>query len=187
MKMKKIALVLAGIACLAGSTVMAADTVSLKSASKDNAAVVQVNKAKDNNYYQYYNAAYGYVLDIPKGVNQADTTAASDGCYFQDPKDKSLIIVYAAKNTLGFNIDELCNVDLNANHNPELTSNIKTKNSYAISWTDGKKTYYHELYLTDNGQSYTTFSVVYPNELKNKYDAIISHMGRSFVPSGVKM
>lgn len=187
MKMKKLALVLMSIACLIGSTAMAADTMTIKSASTENEAVVQVKRAKDNNFYQYYNASYGYIIDIPKSATQADETASGDGCYFQDPKDKSMFIVYASKNTLGFSIDELCNVDLNTNENPELITNIKTKNSYAISWTDGKKTYYHELYLTNNGQSYTMFSVVYPSNLKDKYDKIISHMTRSFVPSGVRM
>lgn len=187
MKFKKWALVLTSIACVAATSAFAADTVAIKSADKDNAATVQVQKAKDNSYYQYYNAQYGYVLDIPKDATQADETAAGDGCYFQNPKDKSLIIVYAAQNTLGFGIDELVNMDLNVNNNPDLTSNIKTKNSYAISWNDGKTTYYHELYLTNNGKSYTMFSVSYPTSLKSKYDPIISHMARSFVPSGVKM
>lgn len=187
MKFKKWALVLTSIACVAATSAMAADTVSIKSSDKDNPTTVQVQKAKDNGYYQYYNSQYGYVLDIPKDATQADETAQGDGCYFQNPKDKSLIIVYAAKNTLGFNIDELVNMDLNVNNNPDLTTNIKTKNSYAISWTSGKNTYYHELYLTDNGQSYTTFSVMYPTSLNDKYDKIISHMARSFVPSGVKM
>lgn len=187
MKFKKWALVLTSIACVAATSAMAADTMTIKSASKDNAATVTVQRAKDNGYYQYYNSQYGYVLDIPKGATQADEMAQGDGCYFQNPKDKSLFIVYASRNTLGFGIDELVNLDLNVNNNPELLTNIKTKNSYAISWTDGQKTYYHELYLTNNGESYTTFSVVYPNELKATYDPIIAHMARSFVPSGVKM
>lgn len=187
MKMKKVVLAIVGMACLIGSSAMAADTMNIKSASQDNEAVVQVRKAKDNNYYQYYNAANGYIIDIPKAATQADETAVGDGCYFQDPRDKSLFIVYAAQNTLGFSIDELCNIDLNANENPQLLTQIKTKNSYAISWTDGKKIYYHELYLTNNGRSYTTFSVAYPGELKDKYDKIISHMARSFVPAGVRM
>ena len=56
MNMKKIALVLAGIACVAGSTSFAADTMTIKSSNRDSYAEVLVYKAKDGDYYQYYNS-----------------------------------------------------------------------------------------------------------------------------------
>ena len=187
MKMKKIALVLAGIACVAGSTAFAADTMMIKSSNRDSYAEVQVYATKDKNYYQYYNEMYGYVIDIPKSATQADENEGGDGCYFQDPNDRALFMTYASKNTLGFSIDELCNMDIGVNGSPELTTNIRTKNSYAIAWTDGEKSYYHELYINEKNQTYTAFSVTYPTKKKDKYDKIISHMTRSFVPNGVKM
>lgn len=188
MNIKRIALVMAGITCLAASTALAApETVSIKSANKDSVESVQVLKTKDNGYYQYYNDKYGYVIDIPKAATQADMTAEGDGCYFQDPKDKAVFMTYAAKNTLNFTADELCNMDIGVNGSPELTTNIRTKNSYAIGWTNGKQSYYHELYINEKNQTYTAFSVVYPTEQKDKYTAIINHMARSFVPNGVKM
>lgn len=187
MNMKKIAVVLAGIACVAGSTSFAADTMTIKSSNRDSYAEVLVYKAKDGDYYQYYNSMYGYVVDIPKSATQADMNEGGDGCYFQDPKDDALFMTYAAKNALNFSIDELCNMDIGVNGSPELTMNVRTKNSYAIAWTDGAKSYYHELFLNEKNQTYTAFSVVYPTEKKDKYDKIISHMTRSFVPNGVKM
>ncbi len=187
MNMKKIALLLAGVACIAGSTSFAADTMMIKSSNKDSYASVQVLKAKDKDYYQYYNSMYGYVIDIPKSATQADMNAEGDGCYFQDPKDDAIFMTYAAKNTLGFSAEELCNMDIGVNESPELTTNIRTKNSYAIGWTKGKQSYYHELYVNDKNNTYTAFSVVYPTAKKDKYDKIISHMTRSFVPNGVKM
>ena len=86
MNMKKIALVLAGIACVAGSTSFAADTMTIKSSNRDSYAEVLVYKAKDGDYYQYYNSMYGYVVDIPKSATQADMNEGGDGCYFQDPR-----------------------------------------------------------------------------------------------------
>ena len=133
MNMKKIALVLAGIACVAGSTSFAADTMTIKSSNRDSYAEVLVYKAKDGDYYQYYNSMYGYVVDIPKSATQADMNEGGDGCYFQDPKDDALFMTYAAKNTLNFSIDELCNMDIGVNGSPELTMNVRTKNSYAIA------------------------------------------------------
>ena len=84
---------------------------------------------------------------------------------------------------MGFTIDELYNMALGMNGSPTLTTNIKTKNSYAIGWTDGKKSYYHELYINDKNKTYTAFSVTYPTSKKDKYQAIIAHMSRSFMPN----
>ncbi len=187
MSIKKIAVVLLGFACLMSSAVFAADTMMIKSSNRDSYAQVQVRRAKDKDYYQYYNEMYGYVIDIPKSATQADMNEEGDGCYFQDPNDRALFIIYAAKNTLGFSVDELCNIDIGVNGSPELTTNIRTKNSYAIAWTAGDKSYYHELYVNEKNQTYTAFSVTYPTSKKDKYDKIISHMARSFIPSGVKM
>ena len=60
--------------------------------------------------------------------------ADGDGCYFQDSKDDAVYMTYAAKNTMNFTIDELYNMALGMNGSPTLTTNIKTKNSYAIGW-----------------------------------------------------
>lgn len=187
MNVKKIALLLTGIAVIAGSTAFADDQMTIKSSNKDSYEVVQVMKAKDKNYYQYYNSQYGYVIDIPKAATQADVSVNGDGCYFQDPQDDAVFTTYAAKNAMGFSIDELRNMDVGVNGTPSLTTDIKTKNSYAIGWTDGKQSYYHELYLNDKDKSYTAFSVVYPTAKRDKYDKIIAHVARSFVPNGVKM
>ena len=96
-------------------------------------------------------------------------------------------MTYAAKNALNFSIDELCNMDIGVNRLARADYERAHENSYAIAWTDGKKSYYHELFLNEKNQTYTAFSVVYPTEKKDKYDKIISHMTRSFVPNGVKM
>ena len=47
MNMKKIALILAGVACMAGSTVLAADTTMIKSGNKDNVEAVMVHQSND--------------------------------------------------------------------------------------------------------------------------------------------
>ena len=147
MKLKNLVMLAAALTCIAGSTVMAEEKVGLKSASADSYEVVQVMTTKDKNYYQYYNSAYQYAVDIPRAATTADMNADGDGCYFQDPKDDAVYMTYAAKNTMNFTIDELYNMALGMNGSPTLTTNIKTKNSYAIGWTDGKKSYYHELYI----------------------------------------
>ena len=183
MKFKNLVMLAAALTCIAGSTVMAEEKVSIKSASADSYEVVQVMTTKDKNYYQYYNSAYQYAVDIPRAATTADMNADGDGCYFQDPKDDAVYMTYAAKNTMGFTIDELYNMALGMNGSPTLTTNIKTKNSYAIGWTDGKKSYYHELYINDKNKTYTAFSVTYPTSKKDKYQAIIAHMSRSFMPN----
>ena len=187
MNMKKIALVLAGAACIAGSTAMAADTMMIKSSNKDNVEEVMVYKSTEKGYYQYYNSAYGYVVDIPKEAVQADATIDGDGCYFQDPKDKAVFRTEAAKNPMGFSVDEWRSMYIGMNGSPALTTDIRTKTSYAIGWTAGKKSYYRELYVNDKDQTYTSFTVEYPTDKKDKYEKIIAHMACSFVPSGVKM
>ena len=58
MNIKKIALVLAGVACMAGSTALAADTMMIKSANKDNVEAVMVYKSNEKGYYQYYNKCW---------------------------------------------------------------------------------------------------------------------------------
>ena len=78
-------------------------------------------------------------------------------------------------------------MDLGLNDSPELTTNIKTKNSYIIAWTEGKVSYYHELYINEAARTYSAFTVTYPTNKKDKYAEIIKHMDRSFVPAGVKM
>jgi len=183
MKFKNLVMLAAALTCIAGSAVMAEEKVSIKSASADSYEVVQVMTTKDKNYYQYYNSAYQYAVDIPRAATTADMNADGDGCYFQDPKDDAVYMTYAAKNTMGFTIDELYNMALGMNGSPTLTTNIKTKNSYAIGWTDGKKSYYHELYINDKNKTYTAFSVTYPTSKKDKYQAIIAHMSRSFMPN----
>lgn len=183
MKFKNLVMLAAALTCIAGSTVMAEEKVSIKSASADSYEVVQVMTTKDKNYYQYYNSAYQYAVDIPRAAKTADMNADGDGCYFQDPKDDAVYMTYAAKNSMGFTIDELYNMTLGMNGSPTLTTNIKTKNSYAIGWTDGKKSYYHELYINDKNKTYTAFSVTYPTSKKDKYQAIIAHMSRSFMPN----
>ena len=132
MKLKNLVMLAAALTCIAGSTVMAEEKVGLKSASADSYEVVQVMTTKDKNYYQYYNSAYQYAVDIPRAATTADMNADGDGCYFQDPKDDAVYMTYAAKNTMGFTIDELYNMALGMNGSPTLTTNIKTKNSYAI-------------------------------------------------------
>lgn len=57
---------------------------------------------KDKDYYQYYNSAYQYAVDIPRSATAADMTTDGDGAYFQDPKDDAVFRTYAAKNTMGF-------------------------------------------------------------------------------------
>lgn len=166
MKLKNLVMLAAALTCIAGSTVMAEEKVSIKSASADSYEVVQVMTTKDKKYYQYYNSAYQYAVDIPRAATTADMNADGDGCYFQDPKDDAVYMTYAAKNTMGFTIDELYNMALGMNGSPTLTTNIKTKNSYAIGWTDGKKSYYHELYINDKNKTYTAFSVTYPTSKK---------------------
>ena len=166
MKLKNLVMLAAALTCIAGSTVMAEEKVGLKSASADSYEVVQVMTTKDKNYYQYYNSAYQYAVDIPRAATTADMNADGDGCYFQDPKDDAVYMTYAAKNTMGFTIDELYNMALGMNGSPTLTTNIKTKNSYAIGWTDGKKSYYHELYINDKNKTYTAFTVTYPTSKK---------------------
>ena len=183
MKLKNLVMLAAALTCIAGSTVMAEEKVGLKSASADSYEVVQVMTTKDKNYYQYYNSAYQYAVDIPRAAKTADMNADGDGCYFQDPKDDAVYMTYAAKNSMGFTIDELYNMALGMNGSPTLTTNIKTKNSYAIGWTDGKKSYYHELYINDKNKTYTAFTVTYPTSKKDKYQAIIAHMSRSFMPN----
>lgn len=189
MDMKKIVAALLGVACIAGTTAFAAvdETVTIKSSNSDSTEVVQVLKTKDSNYYQYYNSQYGYTIDIPRAATQADASADGDGCYFQDPKDNAVYTTYAAKNGMGFSIDELYNMDVGLNGSPKLTTNIKTKNSYVISWNSGNLSYYHELYVNDKDKSYTAFTVIYPTSKQAKYINIISHMDRSFIPNGVKM
>ena len=163
MKLKNLVMLAAALTCIAGSTVMAEEKVGLKSASADSYEVVQVMTTKDK--------------------TTADMNADGDGCYFQDPKDDAVYMTYAAKNTMNFTIDELYNMALGMNGSPTLTTNIKTKNSYAIGWTDGKKSYYHELYINDKNKTYTAFTVTYPTSKKDKYQAIIAHMSRSFMPN----
>ena len=116
-------------------------------------------------------------------LNIADMTTDGDGAYFQDPKDDAVFRTYAAKNTMGFSIDELYNMAIGMNESPELTTNIKTKDSYAIGWTDGKTSYYHELYINDKNKTYVAFTVTYPTDKRDKYQAIISHMSRTFLPN----
>ena len=84
---------------------------------------------------------------------------------------------------MGFSIDELYNMAVGMNESPELTTNIKTKDSYAIGWTDGKTSYYHELYINDKNKTYVAFTVTYPTDKRDKYQAIISHMSRTFLPN----
>lgn len=189
MNMKKIAVALLSVACVASTTAFAAagEVMTIKSSNSDSVEVVQVLKTKDKNYYQYYNSQYGYTIDIPRTATQADTSVNGDGCYFQDPKDRAVITTYAAKNGMGFSVDELYNMDVGLNGSPKLTTDIKTKNSYIIAWTDGKVSYYHELYVNAKDKSYTAFSVTYPTDKKAKYAEIIAHMDRSFIPNGVKM
>ena len=107
MKFKNLVMLAAALTCIAGSTVMAEEKVSIKSASADSYEVVQVMTTKDKNYYQYYNSAYQYAVDIPRAATTADMNADGDCCYFQDPKDDAVYMTYAAKNTMGFTIDEL--------------------------------------------------------------------------------
>lgn len=185
--MKKMAVLVAGLVCVVGSTAMAADTMQIRSSNRESVESVMVYKANDKAYYQYYNNTYRYSVDIPKTATQADMSADGDGCYFQDPKDKAYFTTYAARNTMNFTVDELANMLVGKNNMPELTTNVRTKNSYAIGWTSGKTSYYHELYVNDKTKTYVAFSVQYPTDKKDKYDKIISHMARSFVPSGVKM
>ena len=61
------------------------------------------------------------------------------------------------------------NMAVGMNESPELTTNIKTKDSYAIGWTDGKTSYYHELYLNDKDKTYVAFTVTYPTDKRDKY------------------
>jgi hypothetical protein len=187
--MKKIAVALMGVACIASTTAFAAagEVFTIKSSNTDSVEVVQVFKTNDKNYYQYYNSQFGYTIDIPKTATQADVSENGDGCYFQIPKDRSVITTYAAKNSLGFSVDELYNMDVGVNGSPKLSTDIKTKNSYIIAWTDGKVSYYHELYVNEKDKSYTAFSVTYPTNKKGEYADIITHMNRSFIPNGVKM
>ena len=145
MKLKNLVMLAAALTCIAGSTVMAEEKVGLKSASADSYEVVQVMTTKDKNYYQYYNSAYQYAVDIPRAATTADMNADGDGCYFQDPKDDAVYMTYAAKNTMGFTIDEL--------------------------------------YINDKNKTYTAFTVTYPTSKKDKYQAIIAHMSRSFMPN----
>ena len=118
MKFKNLVMLAAALTCIAGSTVMAEEKVSIKSASADSYEVVQVMTTKDKNYYQYYNSAYQYAVDIPRAAKTADMNADGDGCYFQDPKDDAVYMTYAAKNTMGFTIDELYNMALGMNGSP---------------------------------------------------------------------
>ncbi|MED9921579.1 MAG: hypothetical protein U0J30_10575 [Megasphaera sp.] len=183
MKLKNVALLVAALTCIAGSTALAAEKVSIKSANADSYDVVQVMTTKDKDYYQYYNRTYQYAVDIPRSATTADMTVDGDGAYFQDPKDDAVFRTYAAKNAMGFSIDELYNMAVGMNESPELTTNIKTKDSYAIGWTDGKTSYYHELYLNDKDKTYVAFTVTYPTDKRDKYQAIISHMSRTFLPN----
>ena len=107
MKFKNLVMLAAALTCIAGSTVMAEEKVNIKSASADSYEVVQVMTTKDKKYYQYYNSAYQYAVDIPRAATTADMNADGDGCYFQDPKDDAVYMTYAAKNSMGFTIDEL--------------------------------------------------------------------------------
>lgn len=183
MKLKNVALLVAALTCIAGSTALAAEKVNIKSSNADSYDVVQVMTTKDKDYYQYYNSAYQYAVDIPRSATAADMTTDGDGAYFQDPKDDAVFRTYAAKNTMGFSIDELYNMAIGMNESPELTTNIKTKDSYAIGWTDGKTSYYHELYINDKNKTYVAFTVTYPTDKRDKYQTIISHMSRTFLPN----
>lgn len=185
MKVKNIALLAAAMTCIAGSSVLAAagEPVQLKSSSADSYEVVQVVTTKDKDYYQYYNSAYKYAVDIPRTTGSADMSVDGDGCYFQDKKTGATYMTYAAKNTMNFSIDELYNMDVGVNGTPQLTTNIKTKNSYAIAWTQDKTSYYHELYINDKDKTYAAFTVTYPANKKDYFAKIIAHMSRSFNPN----
>lgn len=185
MKFRNVALLAAAMTCIAGSSVFAAagETVRLKSSSADSYEVVQVVTTKDKDYYQYYNSAYKYAVDIPRTATAADMNVDGDGCYFQDKKNNATYMTYAAKNPMNFSIDELYNMDVGVNGTPQLTTNIKTKNSYAIAWTDGKQAYYHELYINEADKTYSAFTVTYPANKRDYFAKIIAHMSRSFNPN----
>ena len=79
MKLKNVALLVAALTCIAGSTALAAEKVNIKSSNADSYDVVQVMTTKDKDYYQYYNSAYQYAVDIPRSATAADMT--TDGAF----------------------------------------------------------------------------------------------------------
>ena len=84
MKLKNVALLVAALTCIAGSTALAAEKVSIKSANADSYDVVQVMTTKDKDYYQYYNRTYQYAVDIPRSATTADMTVERGRASLQD-------------------------------------------------------------------------------------------------------
>lgn len=145
-----------------------------------NGDTVRLLQDTDNSpWYHYVNEKYGFAIDVPSTVHQADETSAKDGCTFYDAKKDASFIIYGTDNFMKMSLQELYNIDMSSNNNPTLAYKQFGPDWYGIAWEKGKMTYYKK--VVTHGSYYNSFAVTYPTADKAMYQAIIQHMNATFV------
>lgn len=155
-----------------------AKEVELGSSEDLSSKVVMVDTTNDPAFNHYKNGRFGFSIDIPATMDQADETSTKDGCSFFDSKSDVSVVIYGAENLMHMSVPELYNIDIISNNNPNVTYKQFGPNWYAVAWEKGKMTVYKK--LISHGDYYNSFSVMYPTNEQAKYMPIIQHMNSTF-------
>jgi hypothetical protein len=126
----------------------------------------------------YANARYGYRIDIPGNFRPHPAPANNDGRTFTS-SDGASLDVYGSNNVTHQTLPGAFSEVL-AEKGAAVTYKAGGTTWFAVSWRSGGKIFYQKQFIGSG--SLNAFIMAYPTSRRQKYDAVLRHIERSFNP-----
>jgi hypothetical protein len=132
-------------------------------------------------WHTYYNDRYGTTIEYPDYFQPGNPPDANDGLAFTSP-DGASFSVFASYNALDFDLAgyrDFIVKDLESGR--VITYRAQGRDWFVISGTAGADRVFYERYLLSHGGEMTEgFVMSYPIRVKQKYNAVVARMAKSF-------
>lgn len=143
------------------------------------------SEAKANgNYVRYYNARFGFSVEVPRDFIPQPPPTNNDGRVFLSEDGRAEIRVSAIFNITNQTLSDI-RAELNKEAKGQITFLGEGESWVAATWIENEWIYYKKRFITRNGKTLSTLSFTYPIGQRDTYDLITEHLEKTFLPANL--
>lgn len=125
-------------------------------------------------YKSYCNERYNFSVDVPADLIDQGPSGSGDGNTFKSKDGKTELKVWGGYNALEETPRQAMERYMGLEKGVVYTLKTATKTWYALSWSKKNVIHYQKSLMSK--EYYAVFSLAYPQDQKERFDPIITHM-----------